>query len=31
VAAKGLHFEIYVKFTNEPHILLAEVCSRIEF
>jgi DNA-directed RNA polymerase I subunit RPA1 len=31
VVAKGLHFEIYVKFTNEPHILLAEVCSRIEF
>ncbi|CAK7342498.1 unnamed protein product [Dovyalis caffra] len=24
VAANGLHFEIHLKFTNEPHILLAE-------
>jgi DNA-directed RNA polymerase I subunit RPA1 len=31
VEAKGLHFEIHLKFTNEPHILLAEVCYRIEF
>lgn len=28
MAAKGLHFEIYVKFTNEPHILLAEIAQK---
>ncbi|KAJ6380979.1 hypothetical protein OIU77_029806 [Salix suchowensis] len=28
VAAKGLHFEIHLKFTNEPHILLAEIAQK---
>ncbi|KAL9398405.1 hypothetical protein Peur_007366 [Populus x canadensis] len=28
VEAKGLHFEIHLKFTNEPHILLAEIAQK---
>lgn len=35
VAAKGFHFEVHFKFTNEPHILLAQVilllCSLASF
>ena len=27
VKAKGMHFEIHFRFTNEPHILLAQVFS----
>ena len=26
VAAKGLDFEVHFRFTNEPHILLGQVC-----
>lgn len=29
VAAKGNHFEVHLKFTNEPHILLTQVLSHI--
>jgi DNA-directed RNA polymerase I subunit RPA1 len=27
VKAKGMHFEVHFRFTNEPHILLAQVLS----
>ncbi|KAK1576819.1 hypothetical protein Q3G72_016726 [Acer saccharum] len=27
VAAKGLHFEVHLKFINEPHILLAQIAQ----
>lgn len=28
VKAKGMHFEVHFRFTNEPHILLAQVLSQ---
>ncbi|XP_022971295.1 DNA-directed RNA polymerase I subunit 1 [Cucurbita maxima] len=28
VAAKGNHFEVHFKFTNEPHILLTQIAQR---
>lgn len=31
VEAKKMHFEVHFRFTNEPHILLAEVCLRSLF
>uniref|UniRef100_A0A5B7B2D8 DNA-directed RNA polymerase subunit n=1 Tax=Davidia involucrata TaxID=16924 RepID=A0A5B7B2D8_DAVIN len=29
VEAKGLHFEVHFKFTNEPHVLLAQIAQKI--
>lgn len=29
VETRNMHFEVHFKFTNEPHILLAEVCNNL--